>query len=36
VIDESDLQLEKYFDSRISTLVGINIDLSDEYENTSD
>jgi hypothetical protein len=26
VIDESDLQYEKHFDSRISTLLGIKID----------
>jgi hypothetical protein len=36
VIDESDLQDEKYFDPKISTLFGIAIDGSDEYENVSD
>jgi hypothetical protein len=36
VIDESDLQYEKHFDSRISTFRGIKIDSSDENENTSD
>jgi hypothetical protein len=36
VIDESDLQNEKQFDSRISTLLGIKIDSSDENENASD
>jgi hypothetical protein len=36
VIDESDLQYEKHFDPRISTLLGIKIDSSDENENTSD
>jgi hypothetical protein len=36
VIDESDLQYEKHFDSKISTLLGIMIDSSDEYENASD
>jgi hypothetical protein len=36
VIDESDLHFEKHFEPRISTLHGIAIDLSDEYENTSD
>jgi hypothetical protein len=35
-IDESDLQYEKQFDPRISTLFGIKIDLSDEVENASD
>jgi hypothetical protein len=36
VIDESDSQHEKHFEQRISTLLGITIDLSDEDENTSD
>jgi hypothetical protein len=36
VIDESDLQLQKHFDSRISTLFGIKIDRSDEHENAWD
>jgi hypothetical protein len=36
VIDESDLQSEKQDDPRISTLFGIKIDSSDEYENASD
>jgi hypothetical protein len=36
VIDESDLQFEKHFDSRISTFLGIKIDLSDENENAVD
>jgi hypothetical protein len=36
VIDESDLQDEKHFDPRISTLFGIKIDSSDEHENASD
>jgi hypothetical protein len=35
VIDESDLQCEKHFDPRISTLLGIKIDLSDEDENAA-
>jgi hypothetical protein len=35
-IDESDLQSEKQFESRISTFLGIMIDSSDENENTSD
>jgi hypothetical protein len=35
VIDESDLQNEKQFDPRISTLFGIKIDLSDDPENAS-
>jgi hypothetical protein len=30
VIDESDLQFEKHFDPRISTLLGIKIDSSDD------
>jgi hypothetical protein len=30
VIDESDLHFEKQFDPRISTLLGITIDLSDD------
>jgi hypothetical protein len=30
VIDESDLQYEKHFDPRISTFLGIKIDLSDD------
>jgi hypothetical protein len=33
---ESDLQYEKQFDPRISTLLGIKIDRSDEDENVSD
>jgi hypothetical protein len=36
VIDESDLQHEKHFDTRISTFLGIKIDSSDEYENAAD
>jgi hypothetical protein len=36
LIDESDSQNEKQFDPRISTLLGIMIDSSDEYENASD
>jgi hypothetical protein len=36
VIDESDLQDEKHFHPRISTFLGIKIDLSFENENTSD
>jgi hypothetical protein len=36
VIDESDLQYEKHFDPRISTLFGIKIDSSDKDENASD
>jgi hypothetical protein len=36
VIDESELQDEKQDDPRISTLFGIKIDSSDEYENASD
>jgi hypothetical protein len=36
VIDESDLQYEKHFDSRISTLFGIKIEWSDENENAPD
>jgi uncharacterized SAM-dependent methyltransferase len=36
VIDESEKQFEKHFDPRISTLRGIKIDSSDEYENASD
>jgi hypothetical protein len=36
VIDESDLQLEKQFDPRISKLLGITIDWSDEDENAFD
>jgi hypothetical protein len=36
VIDESDSQYEKHFDPRISTLLGIKIDSSDESENASD
>jgi hypothetical protein len=36
VIDESDIQDEKHFDPRSSTLFGIMIDSSDEYENASD
>jgi hypothetical protein len=36
VIDESDLQYEKHFDSRISTFLGIKIDWSDDPENASD
>jgi hypothetical protein len=36
VIDESDLQYEKHFDSTISTFRGIKIDSSDEYKNASD
>jgi hypothetical protein len=36
VIDESNLQFEKQFDSRISTFLGIKIDSSDENENASD
>jgi hypothetical protein len=36
VIDESDLQNEKHFDPSISTLLGIKIDSTDEYENAFD
>jgi hypothetical protein len=36
VIDESDSQDEKHFDSRISTFFGIKIDSSDEFENAFD
>jgi hypothetical protein len=36
VIDESDSQDEKHFDPTISTFLGIKIDSSDEYENSSD
>jgi hypothetical protein len=36
VIDESDLQVEKHFDPRISTFLGIKINSSDECENASD
>jgi hypothetical protein len=36
VIDESDLQNKKQFDSRISTFIGIKIDSSDEFENAND
>jgi hypothetical protein len=35
-MDESDLQYEKHFDSRISKLCGIKIDCNDEDENTYD
>jgi hypothetical protein len=36
VIDESDRQNEKHFDPRISTLLGIKIDSSEDSENASD
>jgi hypothetical protein len=36
VSDESDLHHEKHSDPRISTVLGINIDSSDEDENASD
>jgi hypothetical protein len=36
VIDESDRQFEKHFDSRISTFLGIKIDSSDELKNAFD
>jgi hypothetical protein len=36
VIDESDLQAEKQFKPRISTLFGIKIDWSAEKENAFD
>jgi hypothetical protein len=36
VIDESDLHHEKHSDPRISTVLGIKIDSSDECENASD
>jgi hypothetical protein len=36
VIDESNSQHEKHFDPRISTLLGIKIDSSDEYKNAPD
>jgi hypothetical protein len=36
VIDESDLQSEKQDDPRISTLLGIKIDSSDDFENAPD
>jgi hypothetical protein len=35
-MDESDLQDEKYFTTRISTLHGIKIDRNDEDENAAD
>jgi hypothetical protein len=34
-MDENDLQNEKHDDSSISTLHGIAIDCSDDFENTS-
>jgi hypothetical protein len=36
VIDESELQNEKSFEQRISTLLGIKIDWSDDDENAAD
>jgi hypothetical protein len=36
VIDESDSQYEKQSDPRISTFLGIKMDLSDENKNASD
>jgi hypothetical protein len=36
MIDESDSQDERHLDPRISTLLGIKIDSSDEFENASD
>jgi hypothetical protein len=36
VIDESDLQHKKHADPRISTLLGIKIDSSDDHENAND
>jgi hypothetical protein len=36
VIDESDSQFEKHVEHRISTLLGMNIDSSDEDENADD
>jgi hypothetical protein len=36
VIDESDPQYEKHFDSRILTLLGTKIDSSDENKNAND
>jgi hypothetical protein len=36
VIDESDSQYEKHFNPRISTFIGIKIDLSFENENADD
>jgi hypothetical protein len=36
VIDESEKQYKKHFDPRASTLLGIKIDLSDEYKNAFD
>jgi hypothetical protein len=36
MIDESDSQDEKHFDPRISTLLGIKIDSSDDAENAFD
>jgi hypothetical protein len=36
VTDESDVQCEKHSGPRISTFLGIKIDLSDERENASD
>jgi hypothetical protein len=36
VIDESEEQDEKHADPRISTLLGIKIDSSEDYENTFD
>jgi hypothetical protein len=35
-IDESDLQLKKHSEQRISTLDGIKIDSSDDAENADD
>jgi hypothetical protein len=35
-MDESDLQFQKHFEQRISTLDGMTIDLSDDHENASD
>jgi hypothetical protein len=36
VIDESELHHEKREELRISTFLGIKIDLSDEFENVDD
>jgi hypothetical protein len=36
VIDENDLQDEKHFDPRISTLLGIKINRRDDEENAPD
>jgi hypothetical protein len=35
-MDESDVQYEKHFEQRISTLDGITIDLNGKYKNRDD